>query len=121
MFEITLNGENRLDLHISGKIDSETMERGLEEYIEKSKSIENVVMLYIIEDIDVPTLGAIGVELSKLPRLFGLIRKFDRVAVLANQRWVQKVSEIEGFFMPGLEIKAFDRDAKEEAEAWLEG
>jgi hypothetical protein len=43
------------------------------------------------------------------------------VAVLANQRWVQKVSEIEGFFMPGLEIKAFDRDAKEEAEAWLEG
>ena len=68
-----------------------------------------------------PTLGAIGVELSKLPRLFGLIRKFDRVAVLANQHWVQKVSEIEGFFMPGLEIKAFDRDAKEEAEAWLEG
>ena len=66
MFEITPNGENRLDLHISGKIDSETMERGLEEYIGKSEGIENGVMLYTIDDIDVPTLGAIGVLMSKL-------------------------------------------------------
>ena len=120
MFEITLNGENRLDLHISGKIDSETMKQGLEEYISKSEGMENGTMLYTIDDIDIPTLGAIGVELSKLPQLFGLIRKFDRVAVLANQGWVKKVSEIEGFFMPGLEIKAFDRDGKAEAETWLE-
>lgn len=65
MFEITPNGENRLDLHISGKVDSETMERGLEEYIGKSESIENGVMLYTIDDIDLPTLGAI-VRVSKL-------------------------------------------------------
>lgn len=97
------------------------MEKGLKEYIGNSESIENGKMLYMIDDIEIPTLGAIGVELSMIPQLFGLIRKFDRVAVLASQGWMQKVSELEGFFMPGLEIMAFDRDEKEEAEAWLKG
>ena len=52
--------------------------------------------------------------------MFGLIRKFDRAAVLTDKTWLKKASELEGALFPGLEIKAFDRDQKEEAEAWLE-
>jgi len=43
--------------------------------------------------------------------------KFDRAAVLTDKTWLKTVSELEGVFFPGLEIKAFDRDQK--AEAWL--
>jgi hypothetical protein len=38
---------------------------------------------------------------------------------LYENRWLKKVSEFEGTLFPGLEIKAFDRDQKVEAEAWL--
>ena len=49
----------------------------------------------------------------------GLIKKFDRAAVLTDKAWLKKVSELEGALFPGLEIKAFDRDQRGEAEAWL--
>jgi hypothetical protein len=40
--------------------------------------------------------------------------------VLTDKTWIKKVSEFEGALFPGLEIKAFDRDQKTEAEEWLE-
>jgi hypothetical protein len=51
--------------------------------------------------------------------MFGLMKKFGRAAILTDKTWLKKVSELEGALIPGLEIKAFDRDQKEEAEAWL--
>jgi hypothetical protein len=39
--------------------------------------------------------------------------------VLTDKQWIKTVSELEGKLMPGLEIKAFDRDGRAEAEAWL--
>jgi len=39
--------------------------------------------------------------------------------VLTNKTWLKKASEFEGTFFPGLEIKAFKRDQKEQAETWL--
>ena len=120
MFEITPNGPNRLDIEFSGKLDAEEMKVALDDLISKSEAIEHGKMLYKIGDFDLPTLGAIGVELSRLPKLFRLTHKFERVAVLADKGWVQKASEIEGFLFPDVEIKAFDRDKQAEAEAWLE-
>ena len=76
-------------------------------------------MLYRVNDFQLPTLGAIAVEFSRLPQLFGLIGKFDRAAVLADKNWVRKVSEIEGALIPGLDIKSFELDQEAEAEAWL--
>ena len=65
------------------------------------------------------TLGAIGIEFSRLPSMFGLMKKFDRAAVLTDKTWLKKVSEFEGALFPGLEIRAFNIDQKAEAEAWL--
>ena len=65
------------------------------------------------------TLDAIGIEFSRLPSMFGLLKKFNRAAVLTDKAWLKKLSEFEGTLFPGLEIKAFNRDQKEKAEAWL--
>ncbi|MEE8305735.1 MAG: STAS/SEC14 domain-containing protein [Gammaproteobacteria bacterium] len=119
MFKMVTNGPNRVDIEFSGKLDSDEMRIALDELIAKTKGIEHGRMLYRIGDFNIPTLGAMGVELSRLPKLFGLIRQFDRVAVLADQDWVQKISEIEGALIPGLKIRAFDLDEEAEAERWL--
>lgn len=76
-------------------------------------------MLYEVIDFHLQSLGAIAVEFSRRPSMFGLMKRFDSTAVLADKTWIKKAGEFEGHLIPGLEIKAFDRDQKEAAEAWL--
>jgi len=119
MFKISLNGPDRLDIEMSGKLNTEEMKSALDELVIKSQNIEKGRMLYDVIDYHLPSLGAIMFEFSRLPSMLGFLKKFERAAVLADQTWLKKISEFEGHFFPGLEIKAFDRDQKSEAEAWL--
>lgn len=121
MLKINARGKNRLDIELSGRLDTEEMKTALDELVRKSVHIENGKMLYDIIDFHLPSPGAIAIEISRLPAMFGLIKKFDRAAVLADQTWIKKVSQLEGAFFPNLEIKAFDRSQRDEAEAWLSG
>ncbi len=119
MFKVIKKGVNRLDIEMSGKLNSEDMKIALDEFVRKSEGIENGKMLYKVIDFHLPSLGAIVIEFSRLPAMFGLIKKFNRAAVLTDKTWLKKVSEFEGALLPSLEIKAFNLDQKEEAEAWL--
>lgn len=119
MFKITPNGPSRLDIEMSGKLNTEEMKQALDELFSKSEQIEKGVMLYDVIDYHLPSLGAIAVEFSRLPAMFALLKKFNRAAVLSDKTWLKKVSEFEGQLFPGLEIKAFNRDQKDEADAWL--
>ena len=85
-----------------------------------SKKIDRARRLTVPgSQFNLPSLGAIAIEFSRLPAMLGLMKKFDRAAVLTDNTWLKTVSELEGIFFPGLEIKAFDREQKAEAEAWL--
>ena len=119
MFKVIHNGRNRLDITMSGKLNAEEMRIALDELVSKSENIENGAMLYDVIDFHLPSLSAIAIEFSRLPSMPALLKKFDRAAVLADKTWLKKVSELEGALYPGLEIKAFNRDQKTEAEAWL--
>lgn len=119
MFKVIQNGKNRLDIEMSGKLNAEAMRIALDELVDKSKDIENGKMLYEIIDFHLPTPSAIGIEFSRLPSMFSLMKKFDRAAVLTDKTWLKLVSVIEGVLYPGLEIKAFNREQRVEAEAWL--
>ena len=119
MFKVIPNGINRLDIELSGKLNTEEMKIALDELVSKSKDIEKGKIFYDVIDFHIPSLGAIALEFSRIPEMFGLMKKFDRAAILTDKTWLKKVSELEGALIPGLEIKAFDRDQKEEAEVWL--
>ena len=119
MFTVTANGDNRIDIALDGKLDATSMEAALDDLTRLSEAVENGKMLYQITGFQLPTLGAIGIELSRMPALFGLIRKFDKVAVLCDAAWIKTASEWEGMLIPGLDIKAFDFAEKAAAETWL--
>lgn len=119
MFQVTRNGENRIDVEFAGKLDSNGMRIAIDELQQKSAGIEHGRMLYRVGDFELPTLGALAVELSHIPQLFRFVRHFDRMAVVADKGWVRKTSEVEGALIPGLQIKAFDPSQEAEAEAWL--
>ena len=119
MLKITKPSANRLDIDLSGSIESDAMRRALDELIELSKDTRHGVMLYRITDFAMPTLGAMGVEMSRLPQLFGLLPKFKKCAVLCDTSWVRKAADIERALFPGIDIKGFDLKEAAVAEAWL--
>ena len=54
VFKVTLQGENRVDIELCGKLTSEDMKAALDELIFKSVNIEDGRMLYTISDFDFP-------------------------------------------------------------------
>jgi hypothetical protein len=119
MLTITNRGDERLDIEFQGSIDAAQMRAGLDELFTKAAGIEHGRMFYRIRDFDMPSMGAIAVELRHMVPLLRLLRRFDRIAVVADAGWVRKMSEIEGALFPGIELKAFDPAYAAEAEAWL--
>lgn len=118
MFQITRNGD-RLDMVFSGKLDREGMRACLDELFTQAQGIEDGRMLVRVGDFQLPTAGALAVELSHLPQLFRLIRQFDRCAVICAESWIRTLSEIEGAAIPGLQVKSFTPQQETEAQAWL--
>jgi hypothetical protein len=119
MLKITRPSANRVDIELSGTLDAETMRAALDDLIAKSEDVSAGCMLYTVTYFSMPTLGALGVELQRLPKLFALLGKFQRCAVLSDTAWLRTAAEIEGAVIPGIEIKSFELDAAEAAEAWL--
>jgi hypothetical protein len=121
MVVIERTGEHRLDISMAGKLDSEGMRKVLDELVQKCEGISQGKMLFDVVDYKLPTLSAITIEFSRLPKMLRLIRRFSKAAVLTDKAWLKTISELEGKLIPGLEIKAFQRDQKTAALQWLDG
>ncbi|MEJ6398873.1 SpoIIAA family protein [Yoonia sp. 208BN28-4] len=119
MFNVTKVSDNRMDIEISGAIDANTMQRAMDDLINGSADMKHGTMLYTISDFSLPTLSAIGVEMTYLPQLFGLLGKFDYCAVLSDSGWLRTAAGAKGALFPGLEIKAFEMSQRAAAEDWL--
>jgi hypothetical protein len=119
MFRIERSG-NRLVITMSGKLDVDDMQTALDELVVKSRDINQGTMLYDIIDYTLPSFKAILLEFSRLPSMLCFIKKFRRAAVLTDRAWLKAASELEGRLIPGIEIRAFDRDHRSDAEAWLD-
>jgi len=65
MFTVTPNGANRIDIELTGKLDAIAIKVGLDQLVSESKDIVDGKMRYQISDVDFPSLGAMGVELSR--------------------------------------------------------
>ena len=120
MLKITKPAPNRVDIEVSGRVDSDEMANGLDDLLDKSEDVNEGIMLYRITTFAFPDLGALAVEMTRLPKLFGLLGRFVRCAVLSDAAWIRTAAEVEGALFPGLDIKAFDLTDGDAAEAWLQ-
>jgi len=107
MLSVSKPSANRVDIELTGALDAEAMRSALDQLIEKSEGITQGKMLYKIFDFEMPTLGAMAVELYRMPKLFRLISKFDKCAVLSDTAWIRSAAEIEGAVFRSLEIRSF--------------
>ena len=111
---------NHLELTLSGRLTEPAMAEALDAFVELSRDMTHGTMLYTITNFEIPELGAIAVELRRMPALLRTIFAFDRCAVLCETPWIKVVAELEGLLIPGLAIKSFALTEREAAEAWLQ-
>lgn len=121
MLNISKPSVNRVDIELTGALDTEAMRTALDRLIAVAEGITHGKMLYKVFDFEMPTLGAMAVELYRMPKLFGLIGKFEKCAVLSDTAWIRTAAEIEGAVFRSLEIRSFALTDAETAEAWLNG
>jgi hypothetical protein len=120
MLNVSKSKANRLNVALSGALDTDEMRSALDAFSQESEGISNGKILYTISDFEMPTLGAMAVELYRMPKLLGLIGNFDKCAVLCDTAWIRTAAEIEGAVILSLAIKSFGLKDIEAAEAWLD-
>ena len=84
MLNVSKPKANRLNVALYGALDSDEMRTALDAFSQESDGISNGRILYTISDFEMPTLGAMAVDLYRMPKLLGLIGKFDKCAVLCD-------------------------------------
>ena len=119
MLDIHVKEPGVIQIELNGEIDAAGMESGLNKLLELCEDLDNGKLFYQITDFKMPTLAALGVEFMMMPKLFRLISKVDKAAVLTDENWIKTASVIEGALIPGLEIRAFDLGEDDAAMEYL--
>jgi hypothetical protein len=94
MLTIQSPRKNHLELTLSGRLSASAMAEALDAFLELSRDMSHGTMLYTITDFEIPELGAIAVELRRMPALLRTIFVFDRCAVLCETPWIKTVAEL---------------------------
>lgn len=76
----------------------------------------------------VETSAIDGIELSGLGNytrralpLIGMLSRFGRVAVVADQAWIRAATRLESALLPFISYRTFTPDRRSEALAWVAG
>ena len=121
MFTVTRVSDSRINLTIQSKITGPEMASGLTELLALSEGFEKGVMLYRIEGFKWPAFNALMAEAIRIPKLFGLLKRFGKIALISDKAWVRRAAAIEGAVIPKMKIKTFKPEKADAAEAWLAG
>jgi hypothetical protein len=119
MLVLTESEGGRMDLLLDGEVDAASMERVLDEFIERMASAKDARLLFDIADFHMPSLDAIRVKFSRMRKLFAMLRNIGRIAILTDEAWLRQASKVESMLLPGIEMQAFARADRARAEAWL--
>ncbi len=121
MYKIDKINDNRIDVTFSGQLDDNAMKGFISEFLPLSEGCKNGAMVFRLNDFRFPTMGALLVELSHLPKILATVHKFDRCAILTDEGWVKNWASVEAALIPGMKIKCFTSDQEEDAVAWATG
>ena len=121
MYKVIDSADDVIALMISEKITGAELDAIMNRLEEKMARHETV-------HVFVETRAIHGIELSGLPSyfaralpLFGKLRRFGRVAVVADQPWIRVATRIESALLPFISYRTFMPEAREEALAWVRG
>ena len=119
MLEFIASPDDVIALKISGSIKGEELDAIMDRLDATMGSHEKT-------HVFVETHGIAGLELASLPHyfsrampLFGKLRSFGRVAVVADQAWIRVGTQIESAFLPFISYRTYEPTERDEALTWV--
>ena len=110
---------NIVGFRVDGTVERDDVNRvatALDEALDRHDSVS---MLADLEDFEDITVTALFAELNAGLRRLGQVGRFDRVAVIAEKRWLESVAKVENALLPGVEVRAFAPDTRLAAQVWV--
>lgn len=121
MIEMIDSADDVIALKVSHKILDADLDRimdRLDQAMARHERVHVYVETRAIDGIDVSGLPA---YVRRALPLFGKLRRFGRVAVVADQAWVRAGTRIESALLPYISYRIFTPDRRMEALAWVRG
>jgi stage II sporulation SpoAA-like protein len=119
MLEFIPSPEDVIALKISGSIKGTDLDPIMDR-------LDAVMAAHDQVHVFVETQGIEGLELSSLPHyfsrafpLFGKLRRFGRVAVVADQAWIRVGTRMESAMLPFISYRTFEPGERDEALDWV--
>jgi hypothetical protein len=119
MLELIPSPEDVIALKISGAIKGQELDTIMDR-------LDAIMAGHDKVHVFVETQGINSLELSSLPHyfarafpLFGKLRNFGRVAVVADQAWIRVGTHIESAMLPFISYRTFEPSERDEALAWV--
>ena len=119
MLEIIPSPEDVIALKISGAIKGQELDTIMDR-------LDGIMAKYDKVHVFVETHTLAGLELASLPHyfgrampLFGKLKSFGRVAVVADQAWIRVGTRIESAMLPFISYRTYEPDERDEALTWV--
>ena len=113
---IDFGDTNVVGIKIDGKITEEEFDGIISKFEEKFERFEKVHLYAEMKNFDGMELKAFFKDLK-----FGLthFNKFEKEAVVTDEKWVQEFATISDPLVPMVEVKAFTYAEKAQAKQWV--
>lgn len=106
---------------VSDKITSADLTALMDRLEPQLATHEKVHVFVETRSIDGIEVSGLLAYIARALPLFGKLRKFDRVAVVADQGWVRAGTRAESVLVPFVSYRTFLPEQRDEALAWVEG
>ena len=119
MHEFINGPDDVVALCVSGKLTSADLSAMMDR-LEQAMASHEVVHVFVeVRSLDAVELSGFGSHVARAMPLFGKLRNFGRVAVVADQAWVRAGTRIESALLPSISYRVYQPPQREEALDWV--
>jgi len=121
MFEFIDSPDDVVALVVTGKLTSDDLSAMMDR-IEQAMARHEVIHVFVeTRSLDGIELSGFGGHIARAMPLLGKLRRFGRVAVVADQAWVRAGTRIESALLPAIGYRVFQPEQRDEALGWVRG
>lgn len=104
---------------VTGKISEADMATALDWLKAQAKIHAEFNLCIEMDKLEFPSLDAFKEEFGRLGEVFKMAKSMKKCALISGSGFVRTFAKVEGALWPGLEIRAYERDERNEAIDWL--
>ena len=120
MLELIQTNDDVLAVIVSERITGDDLSVTMKRLNQAMAGHDQVHVFVETRSLDGIEIAGLASYVSDALPMFGKLRRFGRVAVVADQAWVRAATKLESALLPGITYRVFDPDERDEALAWVQ-